>query len=164
MPIDRFIADFCCADAKLIIELDGGQHDQQQARDQNRTAVLELIGYLVLRFWNNDVIRNMDGVLEEILGTLERSGPTPTLSPRGEGARLSLGDVDASAQRMHFECAIEQTLRELASRAHPRARRRHGHHDPALGLDEQGFRGARFDAWTGDVKGNNDLLSSRSPT
>jgi very-short-patch-repair endonuclease len=77
VPIDRFIVDFFCPDAKLIIELDGGQHDRQQAHDQKRTAVVESKGYLVVRFWNNDVIQNMDGVLEEILRTVEqlRSGP-----------------------------------------------------------------------------------------
>jgi very-short-patch-repair endonuclease len=72
MPIDRFTVDFCCADARLILEIDGGQHDQDRARDTDRTEVLEAMGYLVLRFWNNDVLRNTDGVLEEILGALNR--------------------------------------------------------------------------------------------
>src|SRR5207302_5472613 len=69
VPIDRFIVDFFCADAKLILEIDGGQHDEQRARDADRTAVLESMGYLVLRFWNNDLIRNIDSVLEDILST-----------------------------------------------------------------------------------------------
>jgi very-short-patch-repair endonuclease len=59
MPIDRFVVDFCCAEAKLIVELDGGQHDQDQSRDVDRTQVLEAMGYLVLRYWNNDVMRNV---------------------------------------------------------------------------------------------------------
>jgi very-short-patch-repair endonuclease len=67
VPIDRFVVDFVCRDAKLIIELDGGQHDEGRARDTNRTEVLEAMGYIVLRFWNNDVLRNTDGVLEEVL-------------------------------------------------------------------------------------------------
>jgi len=71
VPVDRFVVDFACADAKLIIELDGGQHDQNRQRDVNRTEVLEAMGYLVLRFWNNDVLRNTDGVLEEILNTID---------------------------------------------------------------------------------------------
>jgi very-short-patch-repair endonuclease len=86
VPIDRYIADFCCADARLIIELDGGQHATRTSEDANRTKVLEAMGYLLLRFWNNDVLQNLDGVLEEILSTLEqhRSEPlTPTL-PSGE--------------------------------------------------------------------------------
>jgi very-short-patch-repair endonuclease len=70
VPIDRFVVDFVCRDAKLIIELDGGQHDEDRARDANRTEILEAMGYLVLRFWNNDVLRNTEGVLEEILRTI----------------------------------------------------------------------------------------------
>jgi very-short-patch-repair endonuclease len=72
VPIDRFVADFVCADAKLIIELDGGQHDANRARDANRTQLLEAMGYLVLRFWNNDVLKNTNGVMEEILRTISR--------------------------------------------------------------------------------------------
>jgi very-short-patch-repair endonuclease len=76
VPIDRFVVDFFCADGKLIVEIDGGQHDQDRERDANRTDVLEAMGYLVLRFWNNDVMRNTDGVLEVILSTVnqQRSG------------------------------------------------------------------------------------------
>jgi very-short-patch-repair endonuclease len=72
VPIDRFVVDFFCADAKLIVELDGGQRDHNKARDADRTRVLESMGYLVLRFWNHDVTRNMDGVLEEILSTVDK--------------------------------------------------------------------------------------------
>jgi very-short-patch-repair endonuclease len=87
VPIDRFVVDFCCADAKLIVELDGGQHDQHRDRDADRTRVLEAMGYLVLRFWNHDVVRNMDGVLEEILSTINQNRsepPHPTPLPYGE--------------------------------------------------------------------------------
>jgi very-short-patch-repair endonuclease len=70
VPIDRFVVDFCCADAKLIVEIDGGQHDQDGERDADRTKVLEAMGYLVLRYWNNDVMRNINGVLEDILSTI----------------------------------------------------------------------------------------------
>jgi very-short-patch-repair endonuclease len=87
MPIDRFIVDFLCADAKLIVELDGGQHDQNRERDANRTRILEAMGYLVLRYWNNDVMRNTNGVLEDILSTInqQRSEPPhPTPLPYGE--------------------------------------------------------------------------------
>jgi very-short-patch-repair endonuclease len=86
-PIDHFVVDFFCGDAKLIVELDGGQHDHNKARDADRTRVLESMGYLVLRFWSHDVMRNMDGVLEEILSTVSkhRSGPPhPTPLPYGE--------------------------------------------------------------------------------
>jgi very-short-patch-repair endonuclease len=56
----------------LIIEIDGGHHDLNRARDSERTQLLEAMGYLVLRFWNNDVMLNLDGVLEVILDTLEQ--------------------------------------------------------------------------------------------
>ena len=70
VPIDRFVVDFVCKDERLIIELDGGQHDEARARDASRTEILEAMGYIVLRFWNNDVLKNIDGVLEEILRTI----------------------------------------------------------------------------------------------
>jgi very-short-patch-repair endonuclease len=70
VPIDRFVVDFVCKDVKLIIELDGGQHGDDGERDANRTEVLEGMRYIVLRLWNNDVLRNTDGVLEEILRTI----------------------------------------------------------------------------------------------
>jgi very-short-patch-repair endonuclease len=85
VPIDRFIVDFFCADAKLIVERDGGQHDQDRDRDSNRTKILEAMGYLVIRFWNNDVMRNIDGVLQEISSAMQRSEPPhPTPLPYGE--------------------------------------------------------------------------------
>ena len=84
VPIDRFIVDFFCPDAKLILEIDGGQHDERRARDENRTVLLESKGYLVLRFWNNDVIGNMEGVLEEVLNTIAQAGPP---LPKGERER-----------------------------------------------------------------------------
>jgi very-short-patch-repair endonuclease len=88
VPIDRFVVDFFCADLKLIVELDGGQHDQDREKDADRTRVLDAMGYLVLRFWNNDVLRNIDGVLEEILSTVnqhraEPPHPTPLPSELG---------------------------------------------------------------------------------
>jgi very-short-patch-repair endonuclease len=72
-PIAGYVADFVCEDAKLIVEVDGGQHSEN-ARDNERTAVLEAFGYRLLRFWNNDVITNLDGVLQRIVEMLEISG------------------------------------------------------------------------------------------
>jgi very-short-patch-repair endonuclease len=82
VPIGPFIVDFASRKAKLVIELDGGQHDWQQERDAARTHRIEAAGYRVLRFWNNDVFDNLDGVLSEIQ---RRLPPTPDPSPRGGG-------------------------------------------------------------------------------
>src|SRR4051794_726466 len=65
-PIDCYVVDFACPAAKLAIELDGGQHAEQQEADAERTAELQRRGYRVIRFWNNDVIQNLGGILETI--------------------------------------------------------------------------------------------------
>lgn len=69
MPLGNHIADFACEQARLVIELDGGQHSDSTS-DAARTAALEAAGYQVLRFWNHDVLANTGGVLEEIARTL----------------------------------------------------------------------------------------------
>ena len=84
VPVDRYIVDFLCTDANLVIELDGGQHADRTTEDAARTKDLEARGYLVLRFWNNDVLRNIDGVLESIVDTLNPSPPHPNPLPSGE--------------------------------------------------------------------------------
>lgn len=84
MPIDRYVVDFCCESARLIIELDGGQHGNSIEQDMKRTAALEAQGYLVLRFWNNDVLGNMNGVVESIVHTLSSVAPHPNPLPNGE--------------------------------------------------------------------------------
>lgn len=71
VPVDRFIADFLCEDARLTVELDGGQHGERLQEDAERTAVLEACGYRVARYWNAEVMQNIDGVLEDILARLE---------------------------------------------------------------------------------------------
>lgn len=65
-PIGRYIVDFVCIEQRLIIELDGGQHADQMPYDQQRDAWLRSQGYTVLRFWNNDVMQELEGVLEQI--------------------------------------------------------------------------------------------------
>jgi very-short-patch-repair endonuclease len=64
-PIGPYVVDFACIEARLVIELDGGQHADSMT-DATRTAEIEAAGYTVLRFWNNDVIENIEGVLEAI--------------------------------------------------------------------------------------------------
>jgi len=69
-PVDRYIADFACIEARLVVEVDGGQHNIDIARDKARTAVLESAGYLVIRFWNHEVLKEIDSVVERIAATL----------------------------------------------------------------------------------------------
>jgi very-short-patch-repair endonuclease len=80
VPLGDFIADFASHKAGLVVEVDGGQHGEQTVADAKRTKYLERDGYRVLRFWNTDVMNNIEGVLEEIFRALT---PTPTLSPQG---------------------------------------------------------------------------------
>ena len=80
-PFDHYIVDFICYEAKLIIELDGSQHSQShiQKQDQTRTRYLEKCGYQVLRFWNTDILTNVEGVLAVIYKVARES-----LSPARE--------------------------------------------------------------------------------
>ncbi len=71
LPIDRYFADFACVEARLIVELGGSQHMEAQAYDAERTRALEAAGWFVMRFWNNDVIDNIEGVAEAILAQLK---------------------------------------------------------------------------------------------
>jgi very-short-patch-repair endonuclease len=66
MPVGPYFADFACFAEKLIIEIDGGQHASAQLYDDRRTRFIEAQGFRVLRFWNNDVMSNADGVVEQI--------------------------------------------------------------------------------------------------
>lgn len=68
--IGDYVADFACRRLKLLIELDGGQHADNE-RDAYRTKVIEAYGYRVIRFWNNDVLQNTDGVVQRIVEEIE---------------------------------------------------------------------------------------------
>lgn len=70
-PIGRYIVDFCCRSERVVVELDGGQHDIQRQYDEERTAYLIKHGYVVIRFWNSDVTGNFTGVLEELSAQFE---------------------------------------------------------------------------------------------
>ena len=88
MPIKSYVVDFCCESARLVVELDGGQHLEQIVKDEKRTAFLEAKGFRVVRFWNDDVLVRGDVVLGEILRCL--ATPHPNLLPVG-GAREPAG-------------------------------------------------------------------------
>jgi len=76
MIIDSYIVDFACLEAKMIVEADGGQHVDQAAYDQRRTVYLERMGYTVLRFWNHEIFRETQSVLERIESALNNI-PSP---------------------------------------------------------------------------------------
>ena len=77
-PCGRFILDFVCMDAKLIIEVDGGQHSEQTEYDQERVIWLEEQGFRVLRFWNNEVLSNTEAVRQAIWRALLSGGQPPS--------------------------------------------------------------------------------------
>jgi len=91
-PIGPYFADFACHTKRLVIELDGGQHAEElhTKRDAARDAYMQAHGYRVLRFWNNDVMQNLNGVLEKIFEALSMPlPPTPNPSPPLRGGRGS---------------------------------------------------------------------------
>ena len=80
-PLGRYIVDFVCLEAKLVIELDGGQHQDAVKKDTMRDAWLKAEGYSVLRFWNNEFLQNQTGCLEKVLAEL--NAVTLSLNPSG---------------------------------------------------------------------------------
>jgi very-short-patch-repair endonuclease len=89
VPLGPWVVDFVSFEQMLVVEADGSQH-AENARDQIRDADLRSRGFRILRFWNNDILGNADGVLQQIIDTIERSpsprGLRPRPSPtRGEG-------------------------------------------------------------------------------
>lgn len=91
-PVGPCIADFACREADLIVEIDGSQHAESQ-RDEQRTRKLNAYGYEVIRFWNTDVLTNLDGVFEALAERLNKA-PSPglrfaksDLSPEGRGVK-----------------------------------------------------------------------------
>lgn len=86
VQVGPYIANFASHRLKLIIEIDGSQHADRKS-DVVRTRRLEADGYRVLRFWNNDVLMNIDGVLEAILSAVSLLPPPPTPPHKGEGRR-----------------------------------------------------------------------------
>ena len=83
-PLGDYIADFVCFEGRLIVEIDGGQHADQKDYDKKRDAWLRDQCFIVLRFWNSDVLQNMDSVLQVIRENLTS---TPFLSPSPQGGR-----------------------------------------------------------------------------
>ncbi|HEY4438422.1 MAG TPA: DUF559 domain-containing protein [Lelliottia sp.] len=76
-PVGNYILDFACCEARLAIEMDGGQHDENREYDQQRTDWLKQKGWTVIRFWNNELWHNEEAVLEKILNNLQMLLPSP---------------------------------------------------------------------------------------
>lgn len=77
-PVPPYVVDFVCIEKKLIIELDGSQHQEQKTYDDERTKFLEAAGYRVIRFWNNEILQNIEGVLHRIDEALSTSAASGT--------------------------------------------------------------------------------------
>lgn len=86
-PLGRYIVDFICLEKRLVIEVDGGQHSEQVAYDVERDTWLRDQGFKVLRFWNHDVLQNIDGVVDVVVKALRN---TPFLNPSPQGGRKKI--------------------------------------------------------------------------
>ncbi len=102
--LGQYIVDFCCLEQQLIVELDGGQHLEQQHADQRRTKALELLGFRVLRFWDHEVLTQIDDVLEQIVSVVEEKNqstlPHPLLS-RERVNQITLSSVEDDSAGKH---------------------------------------------------------------
>jgi very-short-patch-repair endonuclease len=81
-PVDNYIVDFVCFEKRIIIEIDGGQHSVEKQKDRARDNCLVKQGYKVLRFWNNEVLTNIEGVLEMIRKNCLKHPPLNPLPSR----------------------------------------------------------------------------------
>jgi very-short-patch-repair endonuclease len=88
-PIDNYIVDFVCFENRIIIEVDGGQHAAENHKDRERDSYLQQLGFKVLRFWNNEVLQNTNGVLETIRRNCLSHPPlNPLPSREGKKSRV----------------------------------------------------------------------------
>ena len=86
VPLGPYVADFVCLRARLIVEIDGSQHDEHLLEELERTRYLARLGFRVIRFWNNEVLQQTEAVLESILEALIQACPHPSPLPQaGEG-------------------------------------------------------------------------------
>ncbi len=81
-PIGKYIVDFVCLESRLVVEVDGGQHVEDSERDAQRTRELNEMGFIVVRYWNHEVLTNLNGVLEDLEMKLKKTSPSPQPSPR----------------------------------------------------------------------------------
>lgn len=86
-PMGPYVLDFVCLEEKMVIEVDGGQHAADVVSDANRTFWLKKNGFKVIRFWNHEVLKNLEAVIRVIRLSLSGSNDTPLLSPPPQGGR-----------------------------------------------------------------------------
>jgi very-short-patch-repair endonuclease len=108
-PIGKAVVDFVCFERKVIVELDGGQHALQEKEDKEREARLLASGFMVLRFWNTEVLRNVDGVLEEIRERCLASDLQNTLTPAPRRGRSACPTSQDSASEAGFPKGVLRT-------------------------------------------------------
>jgi very-short-patch-repair endonuclease len=94
-PLGHYIVDFVCLQKRLIVELDGGQHAREVKYDAARDAWLRDQRFIILRFWNNDVLDNLDGIMEMIGKSLK---DTPYLNPSPQGGRRKIRGANRTRQ------------------------------------------------------------------
>jgi len=87
-PFGDYILDFVCLENKLVIEVDGGQHGQQAGYDESRTQELQAAGFHVLRFWNNEILKEIEAVREKIWLAVQELQPHPPPSLPLEGGGI----------------------------------------------------------------------------
>jgi very-short-patch-repair endonuclease len=93
VPIGNYIADFCCLDHRLAVELDGAQHVEQEVADASRSRFLNQEGFRVLRFWNDQVLTGSEFVVAEILAAIAQDERAPSPVARGGRRPLPRGEV-----------------------------------------------------------------------
>jgi crossover junction endodeoxyribonuclease RuvC len=134
-PILGFTVDFVCHDHRLIIELDGGQHAERADQDARRTAVLQQAGFRVLRFWNNEVNENLEGILETVLARMTETAslrrPPPQPLPRGGRGALGVDDENPLPAGGRVDGASRPGGGHMLSQPFPRGGR------GALGVDDE---------------------------
>ena len=114
--IGPYFADFACHERRLVIEVDGGQHNEPEnvAKDEVRSTYLQSQGYRILRFWNNDVLKNIDGVMETILTAMHQheASPPPLPPPHRAKMRGGRGTERPSRVADHSEARQVERIRK----------------------------------------------------
>ena len=100
-PIGHYIVDFACIDPKPVVEVDGGQHAEEERHDAARTRELESFGFRVMRFWNHEVLRNTEAVLDAIYLAVKNPTP-PTLSMGGRAGLLIYTQQSCYCHHHHY--------------------------------------------------------------